>query len=98
VPRAHAADLDALSAEDHAALTILLQRSIKAVKEALRPDGFNLGMNLGTVAGAGIAAHCHWHVVPRWNGDTNFMPVVGDVKVLSESLLASYDKLAPLFA
>ena len=55
-------------------------------------------MNLGRVAGAGIEHHCHWHVVPRWNGDTNFMPIIGEVKVMSEHLVETYDQLAPAFA
>lgn len=71
----------------------LLQRSLKALQEAMKPDGFNIGMNLGQVAGAGIPDHVHWHVVPRWSGDTNFMPVVGDTKVLPEQLTESFAKL-----
>jgi len=64
----------------------------------MHAHGLNVGMNLGRVAGAGIADHCHWHIVPRWNGDTNFMPVIGAAKVMSEHLLASHDRLSPAFA
>ena len=71
----------------------LSQLMIKALKVAMNPDGFNLGVNLGRVAGAGIDDHVHLHVVPRWNGDTNFMPVVDDTKVIPESLEEAYDEL-----
>ena len=71
----------------------LSQLVIKALKRAMNPDGFNLGVNLGRVAGAGIDDHVHLHVVPRWNGDTNFMPVVDDTKVIPESLEEAYDEL-----
>ena len=59
----------------------------------MQPDGYNIGLNLGRVAGAGLPGHLHWHVVPRWNGDTNFMPVLADVKVIVQSLDALYDLL-----
>jgi ATP adenylyltransferase len=98
VPRAHAADPGALAPEGARALHDLLLATLAAVRAALAPHGVNVGMNLGRVAGAGIDTHCHWHVVPRWNGDTNFMPVVGDVKVLSEGLAQSYERLLPHFA
>jgi ATP adenylyltransferase len=71
---------------------------VDVLKEVYRPDGFNLGMNLGRSAGAGIVDHLHYHVVPRWIGDTNFMPVLADTKVMVEHLLTAYDKLHPLFA
>ena len=71
-------------------LTRLSQRLLTA---AFKPDGFNLGVNMGRVAGAGIADHLHWHIVPRWHGDTNFMPVLADVRVIPESLSAVYDRL-----
>ncbi len=71
----------------------LSQLMIRALKVAMNPDGFNLGVNLGRVAGAGIDDHVHLHVVPRWNGDTNFMPVVDDTKVIPESLEEAYDEL-----
>jgi ATP adenylyltransferase len=98
IPRAHVADLAGLSDEDNRALADLLRASVGAVREALAPHGLNLGMNLGRVAGAGIDQHCHFHVVPRWNGDTNFMPVTGGAKVLSEALADSYARLLPHFA
>jgi len=81
--------------EDEEALDMhrLLQRSLKALQEAMNPDGFNIGMNLGLVAGAGIPDHVHWHVVPRWSGDTNFMPVVSETKVLPELLTESFERI-----
>jgi ATP adenylyltransferase len=75
----------------------LLQRAIRALRQVAEPDGFNLGMNVGRVAGAGVPDHGHWHLVPRWDGDTNFMPVVGETKVLPELLAESYRKLLPAF-
>jgi ATP adenylyltransferase len=95
-PFRHTADLEGLEDRELAAVDSLLQGSIHALREAVNPDGFNLGMNLGRVAGAGVADHLHWHVVPRWDGDTNFMPVVGGTKVLPESLEDTYAKLQPL--
>jgi ATP adenylyltransferase len=97
IPRAHVADPAQLSREANAALSDLLWRTTTILRESVNAQGFNVGMNLGRVAGAGIDQHCHWHVVPRWNGDTNFMPVVGDVKVLSEHLMGTYDRLKPYF-
>ena len=75
----------------------LTQESIKILRSVLKTDGFNIGINLGKVAGAGVEEHLHTHIVPRWNGDTNFMPVTGETKVFPEYLKATYDKLLPEF-
>ncbi len=96
-PRRHLADPEQLSAAEAAAIGALQTASVRILRQALAPHGFNLGANLGRVAGAGIADHLHWHVVPRWNGDTNFMPVLTQTRVVSEHLDASYALLHPLF-
>lgn len=96
-PRSHAADLGALATAAHADLGETLRRALASLAAVLRPDGFNLGMNLGAAAGAGFADHLHWHIVPRWNGDANFMPVVAEVRVMPQHLLATYERLRPAF-
>jgi ATP adenylyltransferase len=97
VPAAHAADIDALDRSTSGELWDLVCLSRKALLMAFHPDGFNIGMNLGRTAGAGIDTHLHVHIVPRWNGDTNFMPVLDDTKVVSQALVDSYDALLPAF-
>ena len=97
VPRSHTGELSELGQEEHQELTEMLRVAVRLVGEAYRAQGYNLGMNLGRVAGAGIADHLHWHVVPRWDGDTNFMPVLGDTKVMIEHLQAGWDRLRPAF-
>jgi ATP adenylyltransferase len=86
VPYRHVADYTELSADECAELAAFTQRAMATVRAVSGAQGFNIGMNQGTVAGAGIAAHLHQHVVPRWGGDTNFMPVVGHTKVLPQLL------------
>jgi ATP adenylyltransferase len=86
VPYRHVADYEELTAEETVELAEMTQRAVRALRHASGAQGFNVGMNLGGVAGAGIAAHLHQHVVPRWGGDTNFMPVVGHTKVLPQLL------------
>jgi ATP adenylyltransferase len=89
----HVAAVEDATADELAEAMALVQTAAAALRREYRPDGFNIGMNQGRVAGAGIEGHLHIHVVPRWNGDTNFMPVLGDVKVLPEALPATYDRL-----
>jgi ATP adenylyltransferase len=97
VPRRHLSDPADLSAAEYQACAERVRWATGALRRALHPAGFNIGMNLGRVAGAGIDRHCHWHVVPRWDGDTNFMPVVAEVKVMGEHLQQSFERLAPFF-
>ena len=94
-PFRHVGDLGAVETDEFVEVDALLTRSVRALEEEMEPHGFNLGMNLGRVAGAGIPGHLHWHVVPRWNGDTNFMPVVGQTRVLPELLDETYARLLP---
>jgi ATP adenylyltransferase len=96
-PFRHTGEFGELSREEHADVDRLISASIDALREEMDPHGYNLGMNLGRVAGAGIPGHVHWHVVPRWNGDTNFMPVIGQTRVLPELLEETYARLRPRF-
>jgi ATP adenylyltransferase len=98
LPTRHVGELEDLTADENAIISALLQRCTTAMREALQPHGFNVGLNLGRVAGAGIPEHLHWHVVPRWGGDTNFMPVIGQTRVLPELLAQTFEKLEPYFA
>jgi ATP adenylyltransferase len=94
-PKAHRSRLDELTSAEILELQHTIGRVIVVLEWLMKPEGFNIGLNLGKVAGAGLPGHLHWHVVPRWNGDTNFMPVLTDVRVISQSLDALYDLLAP---
>lgn len=93
VPYAHVASLADLPAEAQAELMALVQRSVETLKRAMNPEGFNIGMNLGRVAGAGIDQHLHMHVVPRWAGDTNFVPVLTGTRLIPEAPEATWQKL-----
>lgn len=97
VPYRHCADLGQVSTEDSLELMHESQRATRILRRVFGAEGFNVGMNLGKAAGAGIAEHVHIHVVPRWVGDTNFMPVLADTKVMPEYLEATYEKLLPFF-
>jgi len=97
-PFRHVATLEALDAEERLDLMNTAVLAVSVLQSAFAPDGFNLGVNLGRAAGAGMERHLHLHVVPRWVGDVNFMPVLGDAKVIPEHLEATYDKLAAALA
>ena len=90
IPYRHVCDLSELTQEEGAELFQLLTLAKEVLLERLSPQGFNLGMNLGSAAGAGIPGHLHWHIVPRWQGDTNFMPVVGELRVIPQHLHRTY--------
>lgn len=92
-PYQHTAELEELDDPTLLEINKLLARCTRWIKAAYHPDGFNIGINLGSAAGAGIPTHIHWHIVPRWNGDTNYMTTVGEVRVLPQSLQDSYDRL-----
>ena len=92
-PRDHAADLDEMSVEALAECVGELQAWTRRLKETISPDGFNIGLNLGQAAGAGLPGHLHWHIVPRWDGDTNFMPVLGNANLIPQSLESLYELL-----
>ena len=92
-PYKHTSDMSDLSDPELLEISRLLRYSVRLITECMHPDGFNVGFNLGRTAGSGVPDHIHWHIVPRWNGDTNFMPVIADTKVIPESLQATYDKL-----
>ena len=96
-PRRHLASLEQLSDEETLDLFGMVKLSRKVLVAAASPEGFNIGINLGKAAGAGIEEHLHVHIVPRWNGDTNFMSVIADLRVMPENLLATYDALLPGF-
>ena len=92
-PYQHVGSIEQLDAETLSDFMSLVQLALRAIEAAMKPDGFNMGINQGKVAGAGFADHVHLHVVPRWNGDTNFMPVLADVKVIPELLDTTYQKI-----
>ncbi len=96
-PYQHLSALSELSVDQSLEMMELAQKAVSALEEVYHPDGFNLGMNLGKCAGAGVDQHVHFHVVPRWCGDANFMTVSGETRVLPETLETTYHKLKPLF-
>ena len=97
-PRAHMADLEQLSSEQQTDLMVQTTRGIELLKRAISPQGFNVGINLGRCAGAGVPGHIHQHAVPRWNGDTNFMSVVSEVRVVPQAMQQLYEELVRVLA
>jgi ATP adenylyltransferase len=97
-PQKHLARLDQLDRELRGACIDMVSRLVGVLERLLNAEGFNIGLNLGRVAGAGVPGHLHWHIVPRWSGDTNFMPVLTDTRVISQSLDALWELLTPALA
>ena len=98
VPYKHKNEFQLLTDDENAEIMEKLQLAVKALKITMNAEGFNLGANFGKASGAGIDDHIHFHVVPRWNGDTNFMPVLGEVKVISQDLLLTKEKLVKAYS
>lgn len=96
-PKRHVPSTEELNDEEILELMTLVNLSIKAIRLSMNPEGFNVGINLGAVAGAGIEGHLHVHVVPRWKGDTSFMPVLADVQIIPQALEESYEKIREAF-
>jgi ATP adenylyltransferase len=96
-PIKHVSSLERLNQDETLGLLLMVRKSIEILKQVMKPDGFNVGLNLGHVAGAGMENHMHFHIVPRWKGDTNFMTVIEDVRVIPEHIKTTYAKLVPLF-
>jgi len=96
-PVRHVSTLNSLLPEEKLDVITVVEKSIDALKEVMSPDGFNVGMNLGKVAGAGLEDHIHFHIVPRWSGDTNYMTVLEEVRVIPEHIHTTYQKLLPFF-
>ncbi|SNR64761.1 HIT family protein [Desulfurobacterium atlanticum] len=97
-PVRHTGDFESLLPEEMLEIDELLKKAIKVIRRAYNPDGFNIGLNLGKVSGGSVDTHIHYHVVPRWSGDTNFMPVIGGVKVIPQSLEDTYDILKKVWS
>lgn len=98
LPYRHVGDITDLNAEESAELMAVAQLSCRVLREASHPQGINVGLNLGSAAGAGMEEHLHMHIVPRWSGDSNFIAVLGDVRVVPEALVETYRRLSPMFA
>ena len=96
-PLRHVPDLESLTEDEILDMLLMVRKSIGVLKRVMSPEGFNVGLNLGRVAGAGLETHLHFHIVPRWNGDNNYMSVLGEVRVIPEHIIETYRKLLPHF-
>ena len=96
-PLRHSSSFDSLSPDEKLDLFNMVERSMSVLREVMDPAGFNIGMNVGKVAGAGVEDHMHFHIVPRWSGDTNYMTVLGEVRIIPEHIQATHEKLLPFF-
>jgi len=96
-PIKHVKGLEDLSHKETLDILLMVRRSINILKKTMNPEGFNVGLNLGRVAGAGMEEHMHFHIVPRWNGDNNYMTVVGEVRIIPEHINETYGRLRPYF-
>jgi ATP adenylyltransferase len=97
IPLRHIGKIEELTGDERSEIFTLLDTTVRVLQEAMNPGGFNIGMNIGGAAGAGIEEHIHVHVIPRWEGDTNFMSAVNDIRVIPEDVLTTAAKLSPLF-
>ena len=97
IPYKHESDTSKIDMETKLEILTLADKSIEILTEQMNPNGFNFGANIGEAGGAGIVDHLHYHLVPRWNGDTNFMPIIGETKIVVQSLKEIYDNLRPEF-
>lgn len=96
-PCRHVSDIEAILPEESAGLFAMIRQSVKILRKHIKPDGFNIGLNLGTVAGAGQPEHLHYHIVPRWKGDHNFMTVLAEIHTIPEHIENTFDQLLPDF-
>jgi ATP adenylyltransferase len=97
LPRRHTGEFTDATDEEHLEMNQCLRKLVKVLTEVYQPAGFNIGLNLGSASGAGIPEHLHYHVIPRWNGDTNFFPLIAQTKVVVETLEQTFDRLIPFF-
>ncbi len=97
LPKRHVGNFNDLTAKEAADIFALQQKAVHALKDLYNPGGFNMGLNLGSVAGAGIPDHLHWHIIPRWPGDSNFFPLIAETKVVIETLEQTFERLVPYF-
>ena len=97
MPRRHLKNFQDIDSKEHENIGFFISKCVKALSKSYNPDGYNIGLNIGRVAGAGIENHLHYHIVPRWNGDSNFMTIINNTRLIPEDLEKTYQKLVPFF-